>query len=93
METITITKKEIKEFVSDWGQEPYEIKNNLEEIYDYEIEANDDFIMNIGNYFYSEPFNVWITIDNESSSHKVYSYLRALQNGCKQDISHYKIIK
>ena len=93
MGTITITSKEIDSFVEEWGQEPDEIKNNLEEIYDYEIEANDEFIMSTGNYFFSEPFGVWITIDNDSSSHKVYSYLRALQNGCKRDIEYYKITK
>ena len=72
---MTVSKEEIIEFIEEWGQSPEEIKDNLEEIYDYEIEVDDDFIMNTGNYAWCEEYGVWITDNEETQSHDVYTYL------------------
>ena len=72
---MSVSKEEIKEFIEQWGQSPEEIKNNLEEIYDYEIEADDDFILNTRNYKWCEEYGVWITDNNETQSHDVYKHL------------------
>tara|TARA_R110002012_G_scaffold113227_4_gene259232 strand:+ start:2635 stop:3096 length:462 start_codon:yes stop_codon:yes gene_type:complete len=71
----SVSKEEIKEFIEQWGQSPEEIKNNLEEIYDYEIKADDDFILNTRNYKWCEEYAVWITDNYETQSHNVYKHL------------------
>ena len=71
----SVSKEEIKEFIEQWGQSPEEIKNNLEEIYNYEIEADDDFILNTRNYKWCEEYAVWITDNYETQSHNVYKHL------------------
>jgi len=70
-----VSKEEIKEFIEQWSQSSEEIKNNLEEIYDYEIEVDVDFILGTKNYKWCEEYNVWITDNNETQSHDVYKFL------------------
>jgi len=72
---MAVSKEEIKEFIEAWGQSPEEIKNNLEEIYDYEIEVDDDFILNTKNYKWCEKYHVWITANHETQSDDMYKHL------------------
>ena len=70
-----VTNNQIKEFLNEWGQSDEEIKNNLEEIYDYEIEVDAEFIINTKNYRWCENYNVWITDNSESQKNIVYNHL------------------
>ena len=92
MKKTLITQEEINTFIRDWGQNPSEIKNNQEEIYDFEIEVDDDFIIGIGNYFFSESQNIWVTIDNESSQEKVFKYLDLLRVDKKECNNQYELV-
>jgi len=73
-----MTKEEINNFIRDWGQTPDEIKDALEEIHDYEVEVNDEFISNIDTYHWCEKYGVWLTKSGERYNKEIYQHLTTI---------------
>ncbi|HIB83122.1 MAG TPA: hypothetical protein EYO59_00565, partial [Chromatiaceae bacterium] len=66
-----INKEDIKAFVDDWGQSDEELKANLEEIHNYEIEADAEFIMNTGNYFWLDEYSAWLPTGSYNTEEQI----------------------
>ena len=72
---MAVTKETLEQFICDWGQTPSEIKDNLEEIFEYEVEVDDSFVRSTGNYKWCEDYGVWITHNEITQAHEVYKSL------------------
>lgn len=73
---MSFTEQEIKEFIKDWGQTTEELQDALLE-FDPEWVVDVEGIMTIGNYFWCEKYQVWITENNGEDG--ISEYLRYLE--------------